>query len=231
MLSRVLNQFNRLIVSVAEHLGEIGDPFGDYERMKGWHALPSASPMCSVSVARSALTTAMGKASAPTEGVKDPDVTQFVLESSAGPWYGRPFYRFGTPTALFSEQLAILRHELEGSNQFPSPSCIVHARQLIMSSAGFYYSGAEREATLRPILQNLISGEVLWQERLDDESTRPDGVWAEGHFGYIIAEIENEPGPTGDPTTQGLAMYSKILAQNKVSSGLGLLDSSLIYPV
>lgn len=85
-----------------------------------------------------------------------------------------------------------------------------------MNSAEFYHSEAEREVTLRSDLRSLISGDMKWQEKLDNGSAQPDGVWIEEHFAYIIAEIENESGSAGDPILQGLIVHPKILTQGKV---------------
>ena len=106
------NQFGQLILSVFKHLDEI-EGLG---RMKGWHVLSSVSPVYSVFVAQSALLAATREASSPTESVEDPDAMQGVVESTARPWYGRPSHRFGPPTALFNEQLANLKRELEDVN-------------------------------------------------------------------------------------------------------------------
>ena len=127
----------------------------------------------------------------------------------------KAFPQAWTPTALFSKQLAALERELEDSEQFPSSFCAATACQFVMSSAGSHRSEAEREVALRSVLRSLISGNVVWQEKLDNGSDQPDRVWVEEHFAYIIIEIKNESGSAGDPILQGLTVYSKILAQGK----------------
>ena len=219
------DQFNRLIASVVKHLYEMDDLFGDLERMEGWHALPSASPVYSVFVAWSALTMEMKNLVSPADTAKNPAFMKGTAENLAA------WDRYGPLTALFSEHLAILRHELEESDQFPNPICATCTRQLIEGSARFYDSGAERETALQPILRKLISGKAYWQARLDNKLARPDGVWIEEHFAYVVVEIKNESESAGDLILQGLAVYSKILAQDKVLPGLRLFGSSLMCPI
>ena len=139
-----------------------------------------------------------------------------------GPRYGRPTHRFGPPTALFSEPLALLEYDLGHLESFtPNSKMLDRVFDLIVISAGFFVDEKTREVGLKTILKNLLVGRNEWQQSITEEgskksSTKPDGVWLEGPFVYLIFELKNEPGLGGDPFLQGLGVYGKITALEKV---------------
>lgn len=51
-----------------------------------------------------------------------------------------------------------------------------------------------------------------------DRFIKPDGVWFEGPFVYLISQLKNESGPEGDPFLHSLTVYNKIVEQEEVSS-------------
>lgn len=138
-----------------------------------------------------------------------------------GPRYGRPIHRFGPPTALFSEPLALLQQNLGHLESFtPDPEILDHAFNLIEISTGFFADEKTREDSLKTVLGSLLVGQNKWQQSIAEEGTKksikPDGVWLEGPFVYLIFELKNEPGLGGDPFLQGLTVYGKITAHDKV---------------
>lgn len=155
----------------------------------------------------------------PSEIVKDPVAIKNVIESPAGPRYGRPHNRYGPPTALFSRELALLRYDLEHLEAFqPNSAEIERAFDLIENAVSVSDEEGKREAGLRSILGGLLAGKRQWHVPIDDGSAKPYGVWLEGSCAYLIVEVKNEEGFGGDPFLQGLLMYSKIIAQEKVPS-------------
>ena len=71
---------------------------------------------------------------------------------------------------------------------------------------------------MRPILDNLLPGNNKHQEAVANGLAKQYAVWCEGPFAYLILEIKNELGLSGDPFLQGLVAYSKITGQDKVLS-------------
>ena len=134
-----------------------------------------------------------------------------------GPRYGRPTHRFGPPTALFSEPLALLEYDLGHLESFtPDSRMLDSVFDLIVTSAGFFPDEKAREIGLKTVLKNLLVGRDEWQQSIAEEGSKSDGVWLEGPFVYLIFELKNEPGLGGDPFLQGLGVYGKITAHDKV---------------
>ena len=165
----------------------------------------------------------------PSDSVKSPTAIKGAVDRPTGPRYGRPSNRFGPPTALFSRELALLKHDLEHLEAFtPHSKTADHTFNLIEHAANFFDDGGVREIALRPILEKLLVGKSQWQTQFAGRSTKSDGVWLEEFFVYLIVEIKNESGLGGDPFLQGLVVYSKILAQEKVPSPSRLLHSTKV---
>ena len=161
----------------------------------------------------------MRTTSSPSESVKNPVSIRHAIEDPAGPRYGRPSDRFGPPTALFSKELALLRYDLEHLEAFtPKSTDADRAFDLIENAVDFFDDENKREAALRPILGRLLVGKSQWQTLMSNGSAKPDGVWLEEPFTYMIVQVKNEPGLGGDPFLQGLIVYSKTIAQEKVRS-------------
>jgi hypothetical protein len=161
----------------------------------------------------------MRTTSSPSESVKSPASVRGAVEDPIGPRYGRPSDRFGPPTALFSPELALLKYDLEHLDVFtPDSVGAGYAFDLIVNAAGFFDEEDKRKAVLRPILEGLLMGWGRWQVPIAGGSAKADGVWLEDLFTYLIVEMKNEPGLGGDPFLQGLVVYSKVLAQEKVQS-------------
>jgi len=155
----------------------------------------------------------------PSESVKSHAAIGRAVNNPAGPRYGRPSDRFGPPTALFNKELALLRYDLGHLEAFtPDSVDINNAFVFTENAVEFFTDESKREAALRPILGELLPGKNQWQMPTSGGSARPDGVWLEGSFAYLVAEVKNEPGLGGDPFLQGLLAYSKILAQDEVRS-------------
>ena len=175
--------------------------------------------MCSFFIDRRALSRAMQKTSSPSESVGSARAVSGTVEGPTGPWYGRPSGRFGPTTALFSPELALLKHELQHSNALPSHKTLTGAFKLIEESAGFFGDQKLREGVLRLILKELIPGTAQWQMQFGDGSgsAKPDAVWLEGDLVHMIFELKNETGLEGDPFLQSLVVYSKIASQSKVT--------------
>ena len=133
-----------------------------------------------------------------------------------GPRYGRPSDRFGPPTALFDETLAILKYDLEHLEGLtPSPKSVDHAFDLVTTATNFFEKEEERGRSLRKHLDPLV-GNVSWGASIAGGTTTPDGVCLEGPFAYLIFELKNEPGLGGDPFLQSLIVYGKNIEQKAV---------------
>jgi hypothetical protein len=165
------------------------------------------------------LAKAMRTTGSPSDSVKNPASVKEAVENPTGPRYGRPSDRFGPPTALFSPELALLRYDLEHLDALaPDSVGVSRAFAFIASAAGFFDDEDERRAELQPMLEDLLKGWGQWQVSIVDGSAKPDGVWLEGIFAYLIVEITGEPGLGGDPFLRSLVVYSKVIAQQKVLS-------------
>lgn len=90
---------------------------------------------------------------------------------------------------------------------------ISHAFDLVANAAEFYSEEDVREHALRTTIKNLLR-ESQWQVLMTVGSGKPDSVWLEGFFAYLIFQLKNEPGLGGDPFLQSLAVYSKIINQD-----------------
>ncbi|KAF9644456.1 hypothetical protein BDM02DRAFT_947327 [Thelephora ganbajun] len=164
----------------------------------------------------------MKGAPSPSESVKSAAAIKGTVCGPAGPRYGRPSDRFGPPMALFSEPLAFLKHDLEHLESFtPDHMTLNSAFELVATATDFFDDESKREAALKPILRGLFAGQNEWQKPTTDGAAKPDGVWLEGSFAYLIVELRNEPGLEGDPFLQGLAVYSKIVTQPEYTPYLG----------
>ena len=140
-----------------------------------------------------------------------------TLSDPHGPRYGRPSDRFGPPTALFSKPLALLKRELGHLESFtPDAGTLEKVFQLIAISTNSYGDEKLRETVLRPALESLLSGDIKWQQPTPDKAAKPEGAWFEGIFTYLILELKNEQGLSGDPFLQGLITYGKIISQENV---------------
>ena len=157
----------------------------------------------------------------PSDSVKSASSIKGAVLGVSGPRYGRPAHHFGPPTALFSQPLALLKHHLDNLESLtPDPAMLDHAFALIVCAAGFFQDEVVREAGLRPLLRELLVGTNEWQRETMDRSAKPDGVWLQGHFAYLIVELKNESGLGGDPSLQGLVSYGKIVTQDEVLFGI-----------
>ena len=189
-------------------------------------SLPS---VYSFPAAREELSRTMTTTGSPSDSVKSFAAIKGAVDRPTGPRYGRPSDRFGPPTALFSRELALLKYDLEHLEAFtPHSATADHTFNLIEHAADFFDDEGGREKALRPILEKLLVGQSQWQTPISGGSPKPDGVWLEEFFIYLIVEIKNEPGLGGDPFLQGLVAYSKIIAQEKVPSPSLLLHSAKV---
>ena len=157
------------------------------------------------------------RAPSPSKSIESAAAVKRAVLDRGGPRYGRPAHRFGPPTALFSKPLALLKYSLEHLESFtPDSMTLNRAFSLIAGATGFFVDESKREASLKPVLQELLMGQNEWQEQTTDRTAESCGVWLEDHFGYLIITLKNEPGLGGDPFLQGLFVYSKITTQEEV---------------
>jgi len=118
-------------------------------------------------------------------------------------------------------ELAFLKFDLDNLSEFtPDSGAISFALQLVERGAGFFDDEKNRQATLGPIIEGLLGESGLWLAPIADGAAKPDGVWLEDPFAYLILEMKNEPGLGGDPFLQGIFVYSKVIGQEKVPSPL-----------
>jgi len=203
-----------------------GDVDGNLKHMKG-RLPPRPPPIYSFPAARAELSRTMRTTGSPSDSVKSPSAIKGAVDRPTGPRYGRPSDRFGPPTALFSRELALLRYDLEHLEALaPHSTTADHTFDLIEHAANFFDDDGGREAALRPILGKLLVGKSQWQVPIANRSIKSDGVWFEEFFAYLIVEVKNEAGLGGDPFLQGLVVYSKIIAQEKVPSPSCLFHST-----
>ena len=161
----------------------------------------------------------VGAGPPPSDCVKNFANIKAAVTSSTGPRYGRPSDRFGPPTALFSKPLAMLRYNLEHLDKLtPDHGTITPAFDFVTTGAAFFDDEEKRGEVLQKLLKSLLGRDAQWQTPIAGGTAKPGGVWFEGPFVYLIFELKNEPGLGGDPLLQSLAVYSKIVPQEQVSS-------------
>ena len=155
----------------------------------------------------------------PSECIKSFANIQTTLNDHHAPRYGRPPHRFGPPTAIFSEPLALLKYRLDHLESLtPDPLVLGSSFDLISTSASTFGNEGRREEGLKPTLQALLPGMGSWQHKTVGGSSIPDAAWLEGSFTYLIFELKDEVGLGGDPFLQGLLVYGKVTAQKTVCS-------------
>lgn len=187
--------------------------------MKGKCPFRSTPCVFSPYTERLAFSRTLGGITSPSDTVKSPSEIKATVLDPGGPRYGRPSDRFGPPTALFDNALAVLEYDLGHLEAFtPIPSIVDRAFHFISTSTDFFDKEATRGSELQKILGQLLLGDSKWQQTIPSGTAKPDGVWQEGSFAYMIFELMNEPGLGGDPSLQCLAVYSKIIQQETVSS-------------
>ena len=159
----------------------------------------------------------MKLADLPSDAVVSAAGVKGAVDRPSGPRYGRPSDHYGPPTALFSRDLARLEYNLKYPVVVaPDPGTVEFAFQLITTTTRFFDNETSRENPVRVILEAALGSKGQWQTSLSDKTTRPNGVWLESFFIYLVVEMKNEPGLGGDPFLQGLIVYSKIIAQEEV---------------
>jgi hypothetical protein len=142
-----------------------------------------------------------------------------TLENTIGPRYGRPCERYGPPTVLFNRELAILKHDLENFEQFGQNfEGVDDAFQFICSSARLFRDEQSRGELVRQSLEKLLPLEAQWQEDVAEGKAKPDGIWIESGFAYMIYELKNEQGLGGDPFLRSLCVYGHLVKQDHVTS-------------
>ena len=189
-------------------------------------AFPSVllSYIFSPDAARLVLSRTLWGTTSPSDCVNSFATIEKTVLGPGGPRYGRSSDRFGPPTTLFNRELTVLQYDLEHLEALtPSSMTISHAFDLVANAAEFYSEEDLREHALRTTLKNLLR-ESQWQVLMTVGSGKPDSVWLEGFFAYLIFQLKNEPGLGGDPFLQSLAVYSKIINQDEVSSPLASGD-------
>jgi hypothetical protein len=80
---------------------------------------------------------------------------------------------------------------------------------------------------LRLILEELIPGNIVWEEPIGDRTGEPYGVWLEGMFTPLIVVLKKEQGLGGDPFLQGLLTYGKVATQESVCYLLSPIKTTL----
>jgi len=101
----------------------------------------------------------------------------------------------------------------------PDYRTLDHAFDLITSSANFFADEDQREERLKVTLGGLLPGKCVWREKTSSQTAKPAGVWLQGPFTYILAELKNEPGLGGDPFLRSLVAYGKFTAEDEVLFG------------
>jgi hypothetical protein len=98
----------------------------------------------------------------------------------------------------------------------PHPTCTGGAHDLVITATNFFGDEDQRRDALKRIINTLVGKEGKFPGEVGKEA-KPDGLWVEGPFAYLVFELKNEPGLGGDPFLQGLATYGKIVKQDEVS--------------
>ena len=88
-----------------------------------------------------------------------------TVTCDSGPRYGRPAEHSGPPTALFNKALALLRYELDHLDELtPSP------------------------VMMDPVFNLVTTATDYFQDEDARGTVKPDGVWFEEPFAYLIFE-------------------------------------------
>ena len=90
------------------------------------------------------------------------------------------------------------------------------AFNLIIQATDFFTDEDKREGALKLTLENLLPGRSEWQRSTSGKTAKPDAIWLEECFAYVLLELKNEPGLSGDPFLQCLIAYAKLTAQPEV---------------
>lgn len=152
----------------------------------------------------------------PSDSVKSASNIETTLTQLHGPRIGRPSDRFGPPVVLFDRALARLKYDLEHLEELvPTPQNVDDAYGIVTTSTGFFETEDARGLSLRPYLEGLL-GKADWERKTTGGTAKPGASWLEGIFTYILFELKNETGLSGDPFVQGLVVYGKIIEQKQV---------------
>ncbi|KAF9782056.1 hypothetical protein BJ322DRAFT_1212559 [Thelephora terrestris] len=154
----------------------------------------------------------LGTSLAPSDSIKDPHNVKATVYNPGGPRYGRPSFRFGPPTVLFNNSLAVLKYDLEHLEKLTPTFVYVNAAfKLVTAATGFFDNEAERGKEIEQILPAFFGQNVKWGTPIADGKAKPDGVLFEGPYACLIFELKNEPGLGGDPFLQSLVVYEKVI--------------------
>ena len=94
----------------------------------------------------------------------------------------------------------------------PRPTDASNAFELVTTAVNFFENEDQRRGALEEIINALVGIDGMWPGEIGAEA-KPDGLWLEGSFAYLVFLLKNEPGLGGDPFLQGLATYGKIVKQ------------------
>jgi len=166
--------------------------------------------------ARQELLNAIKQTASPSDSVGSASAVKDATTGLAGPRYGRPFHRFGPPTALFSKPLALLKYNLEHLESYsPDTQMLDNAFDLIVRATDFPEDEDSREDSLKLTLRKLLPGWDMWRwptRRMN----KPRAISLEEFSAYVLVELKSESGLYGDPFLQGLIAYSKLITQPEV---------------
>ena len=112
-----------------------------------------------------------------------------AVTRDSGPRYGRAAEHSGPPTALFNKALAVLKYELDHLDELtPSPAVMDSIFSLVTTAADCFQDEGARGIRLQTDLRALLGQNAQWQVPIGNGSVKPNGVWFEGPFAYLIFE-------------------------------------------
>jgi hypothetical protein len=122
---------------------------------------------------------------------------------------GRPASQHGPSNALLDPHLARLAHDLRNLEQIEVASSMIDvALRLLNACAEFYNNEKTREQAIRLMLEEIFP-DRNWQDRsVASGGAKPEAYWLLS----LIFELKNERGNNGDPETQAIIDYVKILS-------------------
>lgn len=123
---------------------------------------------------------------------------------------------------MFSPLLAALQRRLLDLDHVDvTLQDITYASSFLSATVQFYDDEAQRQAAIKPQVNNLMGTAGIWVKKLEWLSNiEPDAIWwqEQDKFATGILELKNVHGVSGDPFVQSLADYSKIVANSRVHS-------------
>ena len=128
---------------------------------------------------------------------------------------GRPG---GIPVAIFNPALASLQRSLDNLEEVQvSRSEVERAANYLRCAVAFYEDEAHRQNAIKVLVDELIGEKGEWGYNLSwADNIKPVGSWWYDGFLFLVLELKNTLGLSGDALLQAVFDFSKIVSRDKV---------------